>query len=83
MQNFQNYSIASEFAGIREEVKRKRDYAVNQNQYRWDALNNAYSAFRSALFDFGNKKKKTYVSMVEQLYRNEVELMRCKKAIHK
>ncbi len=74
MQNSQNHTIASELAGIRDEAKKKRDYAVGQNQYRWDALNNAHAAFRSASFDLGDKKKKAYVSMVEQLYRNEVEI---------
>lgn len=74
MQNSQNHTLASELAGIREEVKKKRDHAQGQNAYRWECLNRAQADFRSATIDMFDNKKKAYVSMVEQLYRNEVEI---------
>ncbi len=74
MQNPQNYSIASILAGIREEVWRKREYARQQNEYRWDALNKAQADFRASRVDLFDKKKNAYVSKVEHLYRNEVEI---------
>ena len=74
IQNAQNHTIASVLAGIREEAKKRRDTAQNQNAYRYECLNKAQADFRSSKLDVTGKKKNTYVSMVEQLYRNEVEI---------
>lgn len=74
MQDAQNHTIDSIVAGIREEVKKKRDYAEGQREYRLDAEARAQAAFRSSGFMTEKSKCKEYVSMVEQRYRNEVEI---------
>lgn len=70
----QNHTLASELAGIREEVKKRRDHAQGQNTYKFEHLNRAQAEFRSATVDLFDSKKKAYVLAVEQYYRNMVEV---------
>lgn len=74
MHNTQNHTIDSILSGIREEIKKKRDYAEAQRTYRFDAEAKAQAAFRSSNFMTERSKCKEYVYMVEQRYRNEVEI---------
>ena len=74
MGDAQNHTISSELAGIRMEVQKKLDHATSQNRYRWDAEAKAQADFRTSNFLTESTKKRTYISMVEQRYRNEVEI---------
>ncbi len=69
----QNYTLSSVLAGIRTEVENKRNHASEQMEYRNKCENEAQAEFRSAALDPFDKKKKNYVFMVEERYKNLVE----------
>ena len=70
----QNHTLSSVIAGIRTEVENKRNHAQGQAAYRNKCENDAQAEFRSAMMDMFDAKKKNYVFMVQERYKNEVEI---------
>ena len=74
IQNSQSHTIASVLAGIREQAKKKRDYAQGQSGFRMDEMQGAQTEFNTANFVNVNSKKQKYLFEVENWYKNQVEI---------
>lgn len=74
LKDSQNHTITSELKGIRDEVKKRRDNAQNQLDYRFREEDKALMALKTARIDIKGLKKKAYLHRVELRYRNTVEI---------
>ena len=70
----QNDSIVSVIAEIRKEIENRRNHAYEQIAWRNECVEKAQNEFCSTWDPFG-KKKKYYVLMVEQFYKNMADVI--------